>query len=172
MPDASQTGHSRGVNLKPDTQKRHRFMMKCQHFSFNSRSVFVKFPHGCSMNQTAFAQAAPDGSAGRTLRSELATGDHGFLLAATRTIDIDPQDAQHFVVGTPDGTLAGWRGELTQLKNFSRPALHRPLSIREIRRRSYVAAHRHKESGGSLKSTDGRRRGANQRNFARRLCTQ
>ncbi|MBA2341213.1 MAG: peptidoglycan-binding protein [Pyrinomonadaceae bacterium] len=77
-----------------------------------------------------------------------------------RTIDIDPQDAQHLLIGTLDGQIyrsqdggASW----SQLKNFSRPGLYIDHIIIDPRNSGtiYVAAHRHKESGGFFKSTDG-----------------
>ncbi len=110
-------------------------------------------------NQIALAAAddASSNAAAQRVGNWLITGPPG---GDVRTIDIDPQDAQHLLIGTLDGQIyrskdggASW----AQLKNFSRPGLYIDNIIIDPRdsQTVYAAAHRHKEPGGFFKSTDG-----------------
>src|SRR5438105_15573265 len=76
-----------------------------------------------------------------------------------RGLVVDPNNADRFYFGTLDGQIytsadGGKHWEL--LHNFNRPKLfvdHIVVDPRDSRT-LYVAAHRHKESGGFFKSTD------------------
>lgn len=79
-----------------------------------------------------------------------------------RDLVVDPNNADRFYFGTLDGQIytsadGGKRWEL--LYNFNRPKLFVDHIIVDPRssRTLYVAAHRHKDSGGFFKSTDGGR---------------
>jgi photosystem II stability/assembly factor-like uncharacterized protein len=85
------------------------------------------------------------------------TGPNG---GDVRALVVDPNDPQRFYFGTLDGQLytsidggQNWR----LLHNFNRPKLFMDHIIVDPRdsRVLYVATHRHKESGGFFKSTDG-----------------
>jgi photosystem II stability/assembly factor-like uncharacterized protein len=80
-----------------------------------------------------------------------------------RSLVVDPSNPDRFYLGTLDGQLytsmdAGKSWSL--LYNFNRPKLFVDHIIVDPRdpKMLYVAAHRHKESGGFWKSTDGGRR--------------
>ncbi|HKR58769.1 MAG TPA: YCF48-related protein [Pyrinomonadaceae bacterium] len=80
-----------------------------------------------------------------------------------RSLVVDPSNPDRFYLGTLDGQIytstdAGKNWEL--LYNFNRPKLFVDHIIVDPRdsKTLYVAAHRHKESGGFFKSTDGGRR--------------
>src|SRR4030095_17002248 len=80
-----------------------------------------------------------------------------------RGLVVDPNNADRFYFGTLDGQIytsgdAGKHWEL--LYNFNRPKLFVDHIIVDPRdsKTLYVAAHRHKESGGFYKSTDGGKR--------------
>src|SRR3989454_10096193 len=85
-----------------------------------------------------------------------ATGPPG---GDVRSLVVDPNNADRFYFGTLDGQIytsadGGKHWEL--LHNFNRPKLfvdHIVVDPRDSRT-LYVAAHRHKESGGFFKSTD------------------
>src|SRR5437762_5209177 len=89
-----------------------------------------------------------------------ATGPPG---GDVRSLVVDPNNADRFYFGTLDGQIytsadGGKHWEL--LHNFNRPKLfvdHILVDPRDSRT-LYVAAHRHKESGGFFKSTDGGRK--------------
>src|SRR5438045_6281235 len=77
-----------------------------------------------------------------------------------RGLVVDPNDADRFYIGTLDGQIYtstdgahNWR----LLVNFNRPRLFVDHMIVDPRNSKviYVATHRHKESGGFFKSTDG-----------------
>lgn len=77
-----------------------------------------------------------------------------------RSLVVDPSNADRFYFGTLDGQMytSGDAGKTWQfLYNFNRPRLFVDHIIVDPRdsRVLYVAAHRHKESGGFFKSTDG-----------------
>ncbi len=88
-----------------------------------------------------------------------ATGPPG---GDVRSLVVDPNNADRFYFGTLDGQIytsadGGKHWEL--LHNFNRPKLFVDHIVVDPRnsRTLYVAAHRHKESGGFFKSTDGGR---------------
>lgn len=77
-----------------------------------------------------------------------------------RSLVVDPSNADRFYFGTLDGQMytSADAGKTWQfLYNFNRPRLFVDHIIVDPRdaRVLYVAAHRHKESGGFFKSTDG-----------------
>ncbi len=77
-----------------------------------------------------------------------------------RSLVVDPNNADRFYFGTLDGQMytSADAGKTWQfLYNFNRPRLFVDHIIVDPRdsRVLYVAAHRHKESGGFFKSTDG-----------------
>ncbi|MGI8838613.1 MAG: YCF48-related protein [Pyrinomonadaceae bacterium] len=79
-----------------------------------------------------------------------------------RSLVVDPSNPDRFYFGTLDGQMytSGDAGKTWQfLYNFNRPRLFVDHIIVDPRnpRVLYVAAHRHKESGGFFKSTDGGR---------------
>ena len=79
-----------------------------------------------------------------------------------RSLVVDPNNPDRFYFGTLDGQMytSGDAGKTWQfLYNFNRPRLFVDHIIVDPRdsRVLYVAAHRHKESGGFFKSTDGGR---------------
>ncbi|HEV3469116.1 MAG TPA: peptidoglycan-binding protein [Pyrinomonadaceae bacterium] len=110
----------------------------------------------------AAALAANDGSTdpeGMRLMNWAVTGPMG---GDVRSLVIDPQDPSRIYFGTIDGQIyassdggASW----SRLEGFNRPGLliDNILIDAEDSRIIYAAAHRHKQSGGFFKSTDGGR---------------
>src|SRR5258705_13302179 len=97
-----------------------------------------------------------------------------------RSLVVDPNNADRFYFGTLDGqiyTSADAGKRWTLLYNFNRPKLFVDHIIVDPRNSKvlYVGAHRHKESGGFFKSTDGGltwRENAQLRNEALHSLTQ
>src|SRR5829696_8826647 len=99
-----------------------------------------------------------DSAAERYLSWE-ATGPLG---GDVRALVIDPQDARRLYFGTIDGqmyTSADGGDNWSRVAGFNRPGLLIDQLIVDPRDSNviYVAAHRHKESGGFFKTTDGGR---------------
>src|SRR5829696_3010144 len=99
-----------------------------------------------------------DSAAERYLSWE-ATGPLG---GDVRALVIDPQDARRLYFGTIDGqmyTSADGGDNWSRVAGFNRPGLLIDNIIVDPRDSNviYVAAHRHKESGGFFKTTDGGR---------------
>ena len=77
-----------------------------------------------------------------------------------RELAIDPNDAQHLLMGTIDGQIYESKdGARTwaRLPNFNRPGIYIDNIIIDPRGANviYVAAHKHTEPGGFFKTTDG-----------------
>ncbi|MDQ1592022.1 MAG: hypothetical protein QOG71_2649 [Pyrinomonadaceae bacterium] len=77
-----------------------------------------------------------------------------------RELVVNPNDAQHLVLGTIDGQIyQSMDGARTwaRLVNFNRPSIYIDNIIIDPRdsKTMYVAAHKHKEPGGFFKTTDG-----------------
>ena len=77
-----------------------------------------------------------------------------------RSLEIDPIDPQHLLLGTIDGQIyrsTDGAKNWSRVVNFNRPGLYIDHIIIDPRdsRTAYVAAHKHKEPGGFFKTTDG-----------------
>jgi photosystem II stability/assembly factor-like uncharacterized protein len=114
-----------------------------------------------SFKSSAARVLATDGSIDPARYSDdwRATGPPG---GDVRSLVVDPNNADRFYFGTLDGQIytsadGGKHWEL--LHNFNRPKLFVDHIVVDPRdpRTLYVAAHRHKESGGFFKSRDGGR---------------
>src|SRR5829696_8837550 len=113
---------------------------------------------GAALPSARAADNEADTSAERYLSWE-ATGPLG---GDVRSLVIDPQDARRLYFGTIDGqiyTSADGGDNWSLVAGFNRPGLLIDNIIVDPRDSNviYVAAHRHKESGGFFKTTDGGR---------------
>ncbi len=113
---------------------------------------------GAAIPSTRAADNDADSSAERLLNWE-ATGPLG---GDVRSLVIDPQDAKRLYFGTIDGqiyTSADGGDNWSRVAGFNRPGLLIDNIIVDPRDSNviYAAAHRHKESGGFFKTTDGGR---------------
>jgi photosystem II stability/assembly factor-like uncharacterized protein len=136
-------------------------MKNCLLRKFTPALLLLSFLFG------SFGAAAPrarasetevDPAAERYLSWE-ATGPLG---GDVRSLVIDPQDPRRLYFGTIDGqiyTSADGGENWTRVAGFNRPSLYIDNIIVDSRDSNviYAAAHRHKDSGGFFKTTDGGR---------------